>query len=161
MKKIEIKVVNTIKIQSIENGKRVTQRRFNMNVDLPVKLSIIIDSFIADVYKEVYAENRTAKEWVTLIKKHTRSKQLRSWAANIIWWKYSRMALESGKENVLYKLANSFKIRDCTCKFKQVRLLLERMGYPKAPNSYAAIREQKRQKAIKEYLKWTVKLGVI
>ncbi len=167
MKKIEIEIVSTIKIQSIENGKRVTRRRFNttlmkhLNINLSKEIQFVLNAYVDDVRKEVLAEQRTAEEWACLIKKHTRSKQLRGWAANIIWWNYSdfppAIDLSAGainkfvprEENVLYKLSKTFNPEECPYKVKQVMLLLERMGCPKKINNYAKIREKKRTNAIK------------
>ncbi len=148
MKETEIKIVNTIKIQSIENGKIVTRRRFNMKFELPIKLSFILDSYIGDIQKEIYAEKRRPKEWVSLIKKHTHSKQLRSWAANIIWWKYGGNDVTN-----LSKLAKTYNAEFCKFKIKQVMLLLERMGCPKSINNYARIRENQRNTTIYNYIK--------
>ncbi len=151
MNDIEIKVVNTIKIQSIDKGKKTTWRRFNMDVKLPKILGSIIDSYIDDVCKEIYAEDRGSKDWVSLIKKHTRSKQLRGWAASIIWWHYGGKGRLG--DGVLYKLSKSFDSEHNQFKIKQVMMLLEKMGCPKSVNSEAAIREKKRTKKIKDYIK--------
>ncbi len=148
MKKNEITIVNTIKIQSIENGKKVTRRRFNTFLPIPISLAQLLYSYISDIQKEIYAEKRGPKEWVSLIKKHTRSKQLRGWAANIIWWKYGG----SGKTN-LSKLAETYNAEFCKFKIKQVMQLLERMGCPKSINNYARIRENQRNTAIYNYIK--------
>ncbi len=150
MKDIEIKVVNTIKIQSIENGKKVTRRRFNMDVILPKFLYAIVNSYISDVSKEVYAEKLGSIEWVSLIKKHTRSKQLRAWAASIIWWHYGGCTDTGG---VLYKLSKTFDSENHQFKIKQVMMLLDKMGCPKSVNNKAAIREKKRKKTMKNYIK--------
>ncbi len=167
MKKPVIEIVSTIKIQSIENGKRITRRRFNttlmkhLNINLSKSIQFVLNAYIDDVCNEVLAEQRTPEEWVALIKKHTRSKQLRSWAASIIWWKYTKARdWQNGIENnVLYKLSKTFNPETCSLKIKQVMILLERMGCPKSVNNYAAIREKKRIEKIKHYLRWTAKIG--
>ncbi len=148
MKETEIKIVNTIKIQSIENGKKVTRRRFNMKIELPIPLAQLLYSYISDIQKEIYAERMGTKDWVSLIKKHTRSKQLRGWAASIIWWGYGKNA-----DSSLYKLANSYNAENCKFKSEQLMMLLERMGCPKSINDHAAIREKQRNIAIYNYVK--------
>ncbi len=101
-----------------------------------------------DIRNEIYAEKRGAYDWVKLIKKHTRSKQLRGWAASIIWWEYGC----GDRNGILYDLLNSVNIRDRSCKVKHVMLLLERMGCPKSLSDAAALREKKRNQAMGNYI---------
>ncbi len=56
---VEIKTVNTIKIQTIVNGKKTTRRRFNFEVELPKELNDIVTSYYGDVLAEVFAELRS------------------------------------------------------------------------------------------------------
>ncbi len=151
MKEIEIKVVTTIKVQSIEDGKKITRRRFNVDVKLPKVLQVILNSYAYAVAREVLAENMSPKEWVSLIKKYTRSKQLRSWAASVIWWKYFSKRL--GQDSILYKLATTFNPKTCQLKVKQLMILLERMGCPKSVNNFAAKREKIRIGKIEKFKK--------
>ncbi len=52
---VEIKTVNTVKIQTIVDGKKTTRRRFNFEVELPKELNDIITSYYCDVLAEVFA----------------------------------------------------------------------------------------------------------
>ncbi len=148
MSETEIKIVNTIKIQSIENGKRTTRRRFNLEVSLPTDLRKIVKSYVDDVIAEVNAEKRTPQLWVTLIKKHTRSKQLRGWAASIIWWVYG-----GEEENVLYKMSKDYDHSNSIQKVETINTLLNRMGCPRFISNDAATRERERSKAVSDYIK--------
>ncbi len=145
---VKFQVINTVKFQTVIKGKRITRRRFNFDIILPKELTEIINSYWDDVNAEVWAELRTPEDWVTLINKHTRSKQLRSWAASIIWFKYG-----GDDDNVLYKLSKSYDPTDCTQKVSAVAALLERMDCPRFINEDAATRERERSKAVKDYIK--------
>ncbi len=155
MNDIELKIVSTIKIQTIVDGKKTTRRRFNFDVELPEDLEELVSSHCADVWNEVRAELRTPEEWVCLINRHANSHQLRGWAASIIWFKYG-----GNDDNVLYRLTKSYDHRKCKVKFSTVTEVLERMGCPRFVSEDAAIREQDRRKELKKYSNKTIKLEV-
>ncbi len=155
MNDIELKIVNTIKIQTIKNGKKTTRRRFNFDVELPSELEDIICSHVSDVWKEVQAEQRTPEAWVDLIGAFTQSKQLRGWAASVIWFKYG-----GETDNVLYRLTKSYDHSKCKLKVSTLITLLEKMGCPRFINEDAAIREKDRRKELKKYVNKTIKLEV-
>lgn len=158
MRKMELKVINTVKIQTIIDGKKTTRRRFNFEVELPDELEKKIHDFIVDVWAEVHAERRTPKEWVALINKNTRKLQLRGWAASIIWWEYG-----GNSESVLYDLSKTYNPLYKKNTIKQVTAILERMNCPKIIRNLASgTREAIRSKTIRDYLKKNepIKLGV-
>lgn len=148
MNNIKLKIVNTVKIQAVIAGKKSTRRRFNVNVTLPIGLYNIVKSYFLDVMDEIYAERRSPRDWVDLIKAHTSSKQLRGWAASIIWFKYG-----GNEDSVLYRLSKQYDHRSCKLKIKQVMILLERMGCPRFINDYAVDREKERIRKIKNYFR--------
>lgn len=149
MNDVEIKIISTIKIQTIIGGKKTTRRRFSdFGLILPQGLKAILLSYCKDVLAEAKAELRTPEDWVKHIKKHTRSKQLRGWAASIIWFKYG-----GNDDNVLYKLSKSYDHTDHSQKVSAVIALLERMVCPRFVSEDAATRERERSKVVKDYIK--------
>ncbi len=145
---VEIKTVNTIKIQTIVNRKKTTRRRFNFEVELSKELNKIVTSYYGDVLAEVFAELRTPEEWVSLISQYTISKQLRGWAASIIWWTYG-----GDEDNILYRLSKSYEHQNCKFKVKDVIALLEKMECPRFICNSVVTREKERTKKIKDYIK--------
>ncbi len=147
-KTVEIKTVNTVKIQTIVDGKKTTRRRFNFEVELPKELNDIIVSYYGDVLAEVFAEQRSPEEWVKLIMKYTSSKQLIGWAASIIWWSYG-----GNEDNILYRLSKSYEHQNCKFKLEDVMHLLEKMECPRFICKSTTTREKERIKKIKTYIK--------
>ncbi len=152
MKNVELKIVSTIKIQTIEGGKKTTRRRFNFDVELPSELEDIICSHVSDVWNEVKAEQRTPDDWVLLLNKHTNSNSLRCWAASIIWFKYG-----GNDDTVLYRLTKKYVAHKH--KVSEVAALLERMGCPRFICDASASREKERRKLINKYRNKTIQLG--
>lgn len=150
-----LKIVSTIKIQTIEKGKKTTRRRFNFDVELPSELEDIICSHVSDVWCEVKAEERTPEDWVSLIKEHTDEPYLRGWAASIIWFKYG-----GNDNNALYKLSKSYKHGQCKHRVKTMDTLLDKMGCPRFVCEAADTREKYRRKEINKYHNQTIQLEV-
>lgn len=148
MKKIELKIVNTVKIQSVKNNRKTTRRRFNFEVKLPEELEDIVKSYFDDVVNEILAEQRSPEDWVKLIETHIISKQLQGWIASIIWWVYG-----GDNDNVLYELSKSYDHWDCKYKIADVKQRLDDLHCPRFVCEEAAKREKKRNKEMKEYLK--------
>ncbi len=116
---------------------------------MPKELNDIVTSYYGDVLAEVFAELRSPEEWVKLISQHTISKQLRGWAASIIWWTYGG----NEGDSILYKLSKSYEHQNCKYKLEDVMHLLEKMECPRFICNPTAAQEKKRKKAIKKYLK--------
>ncbi len=146
---IRLKIITSVKIQAIVNGKKTTRRRFNnIGVYFPPQLRKIFLSYCNDVKAEIIAERRTPEEWVDLIERHTFSNDLRGWAASIIWFKYG-----GNDDTVLYKLSKSFDHRKCTAKLSKVMAILDSMGCPRFVCDPAAIRERKRTYTFTKYMR--------
>ncbi len=145
---VEVKTVNTVKIQTVVNCKKTTRRRFNFDVKLPKELNDIVVSYYGDVLAEVFAELRSPEDWVKLIMKYTSSKQLIGWAASIIWWTYG-----GNEDNILYRLSKSYDQQSCKYKLEDVMRLFEKMECPRFICNSVATREKERIKKIKSYIK--------
>ena len=152
VKKVDIDIVTTTKIQATIDGKKRIVRLWRLPIPVPAIIKKHLRSYFKDAKNEALCDTRTPEEWVKFIGSFKMSPDMRAWVTSVIWFHYG-----GGGDCELYKYYKSFGVLGNTTGIrykKELLAQLDEMGISKVANDLAAEREKKRNLKLSKILKW-------